>query len=181
MTSTRPNAGYRITTLTEPPGPTLRAALEEILLEYYGVIIQKLGEAGFVSDYTPEQLKSSFWTNLHSYLCPTGRLFLAWDASERLVGCSTLHQIRPDACEVKRLYVRPEVAGKGLGRAITEAWIAAADEIGVSKLLLNVIKTNRAPLRIFESLDFKTIARYPECADPIEVDPYFVYLEYEAT
>ena len=173
--------GYRINTLKQAPSLVLRAELDEVLLEYYSTIIQKLGEAGCPPLYTPQELKASFWPNLHSYLSPTGRLFLVQDADGRLVGCGTLHQVRPDACEVKRLYIRPEAEGHGLGRAVIRAWIAAAHEIGVSRILLNVIKSNLTPIRIYESLGFKRIVRYPECADPIEVDPYFVYLEYEVT
>lgn len=176
---THAGARYRISALSKTPEPDLQAELDDLLLEYYAVIVQKLKEASMPLSYTPEVLIASFWPNLHEFLPPKGRLFLVHDAMDQLVGCGTLHQVRPDAAEVKRLYVRPKAAGNGLGRAIVNEWINAAHEMGLNTLLLNVISSNREPLRVFEGLGFEFIDRYPECADPIEADPYFVYMKYE--
>jgi hypothetical protein len=61
---------------------------------------------------------------------------------------------------------------------VTEGWIEATRAIGLSNLLLNVIRTSHAPLRIYETPGSERIDRYAECAEPIEVDPCFVHLEY---
>lgn len=167
--------GYRMTSVTEVPD---RAALDDLLLEYYGVIVAKLTAAGVPHGYTAEDLKASFWPNLHKVLPPTGRLILVHDAADRLVGCGTLQQARADAGELKRLYVRPEAKGNRLGRAIVDARIQAAREMGWRRLLVNAIRGNTDMLQIYESLGFQFIDRYPECSDPIEVDPYFIYMEY---
>ncbi|MFA8443137.1 GNAT family N-acetyltransferase [Yoonia sp.] len=171
-------AAYHVSTVSDVSDPNLRAALDDLLLEYYGVIVRKLGEAGMDHSYTPEILMGSFWPEVHKILPPNGRLIVAQDAVGRLVGCGTLHSVRPDAAEVKRLYVRPEAVGHGLGSAIVREWINGARGMGLETLLVNVIKSNRDPMGIFERLGFQAIDRYPECADPIEVDPYFIYMEY---
>lgn len=172
---------YQITTLTDVLNPALRTALDDLLLEFYGVIVRKLNEAGMDHRYTAEKLKGSFWHDLHKILPPQGRLIVAQDATGRLVGCGTLHRVRADAGEVKRLYVRPEAAGNGLGRAIVEAWREGARAMNLSTLLVNVISSNSGPMHIFECLGFERIARYPECADPIEADPYFIYMQHDLT
>ncbi|MCU4652730.1 GNAT family N-acetyltransferase [Roseibacterium sp. SDUM158016] len=175
-----PSAGtvsaYRVTCVTEV---TDRAALDDLLLEYYGVILKKLAFAGVPHSYTAHDLKASFWPNLHRFLPPTGRLVLVHDAADRLVGCGTLHQVRPDAGELKRLYVRPEAKGHRLGRAIVDARIEAARDMGWRTLLVNAIRGNTDMTRIYESIGFRYVPRYPECSDPIEVDPWFVYMQYE--
>ncbi|MEH6525433.1 MAG: hypothetical protein V7723_05120 [Sneathiella sp.] len=99
---------YQLTSVTEVPD---RAALEDMLLEYCAIILEKFAAAGGPRTYKPDDLFASFWPNLHKFLPPTGRLILVHDENQRLVGCGTLRQARPDAGELKRLYVRPEAAG----------------------------------------------------------------------
>jgi putative acetyltransferase len=165
---------YQIASVTEVPD---KAALNEMLLEFYAVMLRKFEAAGGPPKYTPQDLLASFWPNLHIFMPPTGRLILVHDADKRLVGCVTLQQARPDAGELKRLYVRPEAAGHRLGRAIIDAQIDAARQMGWRTLLVNTPIGNREVLRIFESLGFRYIDRFPECSDPSEVAEYFVYMQ----
>src|SRR5579859_3929151 len=69
------------------------------------------------------------------YASPAGRLILA-TGNRHPAGCVALHQLEPDICEMKRLYVRPQFRGKGLGRELAEKIIAAARQIGYKKLRL---------------------------------------------
>ncbi len=55
----------------------------------------------------------------------------------------------------------------------------AAQEMGWQTLLVNAVKGNQEMLRIYKSLGFRFIERYPECSDPIELGDYFDYLEYD--
>ena len=165
---------YRITSVTEVAD---RDELDALLHDYYTVIVQKITAAGMVNAYTPSMLKASFWPNLHKVLPPSGRLLLVRDEADRLVGCVTLQGIGPDAGEIKRLYVRPDANGHGLGRALVTTQIEAARSMGWRRLMVNIIRTNRESIRIFEALGFHYVARYPECADPIEADPFFVYMQ----
>lgn len=156
-----------------------KPALNDLLLEYYGVILKKFAAAGGPALYEPADLLASFWPNLHKFLPPTGRLVLVHDEKERLVGCGTLQQARPDAGELKRLYVRPEAAGHGLGRELVDIRMKAAQDMGWKTLLVNAVRGNQDMLRIYESLGFRYIDRYPECSDPVEADPYFIYMQYD--
>jgi len=172
---------FQISSVSDEGDLADRAALDALLLEYYGIIVRKFTAAGGPAIYTPEMLKSSFWPNLHKILPPTGRLILAHDETGRLVGCGTLHQARADAGELKRLYVRPEAAGHGLGRQIVDLRIQAAREMGWKTLLVNAIRGNTDMLRIYETLGFRYIDAYPECSDPIEAQPWFIFMERDLT
>lgn len=165
---------YQLTSVTEVPD---KPALEDMLLEYYAVMLGKFAAAGGPPDYTPEDLFASFWPSLHKFLPPTGRLILVHNESQRLVGCGTLQQARPDAGELKRLYVRPEAAGHRLGKAIIDALIMSAREMGWRALLVNTPIGNREVLHLFERMGFRYTDRFPECSDPAEVAEYFVYLQ----
>lgn len=156
-----------------------RSALNDLLLEYYGVILRKFEAVGGPAGYTPEDLLASFWPNLHKFLPPTGRLVLVHDETERLVGCGTLQQARPDAGELKRLYVRPEASGHGLGRKIVDVRMKAARDMGWKTLLVNAVQGNQDMLRIYESLGFRYIDRYPECSDPVEAAPWQTFMQYD--
>jgi RimJ/RimL family protein N-acetyltransferase len=171
-------SAYRITSVTEVAD---RDALDALMFEYYGVLVEKLMAAGVPGGYTPSGLKASFWPNLHKVLPPTGQLLLVHDAADRLVGCATLQQASPDTGEFKRLYIRPEANGNGLGRRLVMAQMETAKAKGWRRLVINIIKGNEESIRIFEGLGFRYIERYPECFDPIELDPWFVYMECDLT
>lgn len=165
---------YSIESVTEV---TDRPALNELLLEFYAVMLRKFAAAGGPPNYTPNDLIASFWPNLQKVLPLTGRLILAYKDERHLVGCGTLHQARPNAGELKRLYARWQAAGHGLGRAIINARKDAAREMWWQSLLVDSPKGNREMLNIYENLGFRYIDRYQKFSDPIEVAEFFVKMQ----
>ena len=166
---------YTISTVSDVED---RQALSDLLLEFYAVILAKFMAAGGPA-FAPSDLLASFWPNLHKVLPPTGRLVLVHDEAGRLVGCVTLHQARPDAGELKRLYVRPEANGHGLGRKIVGVVMQAARDMGWTTILATAVRGNGEMTRLFESIGFRYIERYPESSDRIEADPYLIYMQYD--
>jgi GNAT superfamily N-acetyltransferase len=67
------------------------------------------------------------------YAPPAGRLLLAYEFSicaKQAAGCGALRPLNAAICEMKRLYVRPEFRGCGIGQALAESLIASARETG---------------------------------------------------
>jgi GNAT superfamily N-acetyltransferase len=116
--------------------------------------------------------------HLDEMLPPNGRLALARSQDGRLMGCGALRQIRPDAVEMKRMFVRPEAQGHGLGRRLFEMRIAEAKKMGCRAIYADTVKGNRSMLSMYEKFGFQYIPRYPENANLPEHAPFMVFLEY---
>ncbi len=97
------------------------------------------------------------------YAPPAGRLLLAYDfaaGGKQAAGCGALRPIDAAICEMKRLYVRPEFRGRGLGRTVAESLIAAAREIGYGAMRLDTLPPMREAHELYRQLGFREIEPY---------------------
>ncbi len=92
-----------------------------------------------------------------------GALLLALVGGEP-AGCGALRAL-PDvdyanACEMKRLYVRPAFRRFGLGRLLVRALMDRGIQAGYSNLLLDTLDDMEAARGLYASLGFEEIAPY---------------------
>ena len=94
------------------------------------------------------------------YTPPEGRLLLAEYVGE-LAACVALHKLEPGICEMKRLYLRPQFRGKGLGRALADRIIADARQIGYHRMRLDTVEpVMKDAVAMYRKLGFKQVAPY---------------------
>ena len=97
------------------------------------------------------------------YAPPQGCLLLALVDGE-IAGCCAMRPLEavdyPNACEMKRLYVRPDFRGFGLGRQLAEAVLDAARIVGYHSVLLDTLNDMEAARALYEDLGFHDIPPY---------------------
>lgn len=142
--------------LSQAESPAQIAQARELFLEYaqslgFSLCFQNFDKelAGLPGDYAP----------------PEGRLLLA-DYEGQLAGCVALHNLEPQVCEMKRLYLRPQFRGKGLGRVLAGRIIAEARQIGYQRMRLDTVEpVMKDAVAMYRRIGFQEIAPYR--ANPI--------------
>jgi ribosomal protein S18 acetylase RimI-like enzyme len=110
------------------------------------------------------------------YAPPQGRLLLA-KAGGDLAGCVALHPLEAGICEMKRLYVRPQFRGQGIGKALLNTVLAEARAIGYQRMRLDTVEPiMQDAVRMYRAYGFREIAPYR--SNPIEGA---LYMEIELT
>jgi GNAT superfamily N-acetyltransferase len=97
------------------------------------------------------------------YAPPAGQFLLAL-VDGHVAGCGGLRALGDvdyaNACEMKRLFVRPAFRRFGLGRLIAEALLDEARRAGYSTMLLDTLDEMEAARGLYASLGFEEIPPY---------------------
>jgi GNAT superfamily N-acetyltransferase len=94
-----------------------------------------------------------------AYSPPEGRLFIALNGKTP-VGCAALHRLRPDVGEIKRVYVRPEGRGQGIGRRLTRAALDEAKRLGYHRVVLDTLPSMGSAVALYRKMGFRPIPAY---------------------
>ncbi|MHC4636272.1 MAG: GNAT family N-acetyltransferase [Planctomycetota bacterium] len=72
------------------------------------------------------------------YAPPAGCILLATYEQE-LIGCTAIKQLDDGVCEMRRLFIRPQFQGRGMGRTLAEAGIEHARKLGYHFMRLDTV------------------------------------------
>jgi GNAT superfamily N-acetyltransferase len=96
---------------------------------------------------------------------PGGTLLLA-TVGGNPAGCIALKSLDDRSCEMKRLYLKPEYHGLGIGRLLVSRLIEEASAIGYTSMLLETGPLQVEALGLYAALGFRRVASYrhlPDC------------------
>jgi GNAT superfamily N-acetyltransferase len=107
-----------------------------------------------------------FWTpatgptaDPHEFEPPGGRFFVVY-TDGRPVGCGGFKRLDERTAEVKRMYVRPELRGRGVARAILERLETAARAASYSYVRLDTGDRQPDALHLYRSAGYREIPDY---------------------
>lgn len=117
-------------------------------------------DAGLAELYTPDQ---RFGPNLKpEHLVDDRGVFLVARDGGRAVGCGALRILDPSTAEVKRMYVEPDLRGRGIGRAVLERLEEFARSRGVSRLVLETGVHQHAAIELYTKAGFAEVPCWGE-------------------
>lgn len=140
--------------LVYPDAPALLEAAREIFREY---------ARGLNVDLCFQNFDAELAALPGDYAAPGGHLLLAF-VEGSLAGCGAYRPLpesdHANACEMKRLFVRPAFRKFGLGRVLVQTLMDEARRSGYSHVLLDTLDDMEAARGLYGSLGFEEVAPY---------------------
>ena len=133
--------------------------LEDVRLlfgEYAGLVAEALCFQNF--DQELEALPGQ-------YAPPGGALLIARDG-DLAAGCVALRRCDATSGEMKRMYVREQYRGSGLGRRLAIAVIEEAKQRGYTRVLLDTLPKLAPAIALYRDLGFRETGPYLESPTP---------------
>jgi ribosomal protein S18 acetylase RimI-like enzyme len=100
------------------------------------------------------------------YAAPDGCLLLAV-ADSKPAGCVALRKLDETTCEMRMLFVRPELQGLGIGRALVLRLLEQAQSMGYSTMRLDTSRHMVSAHRLYGSLGFREVEQYDDRHDSL--------------
>ena len=136
------------------PAPSDLALVREIFLEY---------SRSLAVDLCFQRFEQELARLPGDYSAPRGALLLAW-AGDAVAGCCALRPADEtdyvNACEMKRLFVRPQYRRLGIGRILSEQILDLARTKAYHCILLDTLNEMEAARALYEDLGFTEIPPY---------------------
>jgi GNAT superfamily N-acetyltransferase len=152
-----------------------QAQVRELFWEYLQWANERLNQE-FGVNFDIESMLEQNMADLEMFLPPYGRLLLAAEGSHA-AGIACMQRIQEGIGEIKRMYVRPEFRGKGIGRALLEGLMAEAQQMGYRTIRLDSVRFMAAAHSLYRSVGFQEIEPYSETEIPPEFHRHWVFME----
>lgn len=131
--------------------------LRTLLREYTQLLTE--GDAEFRNYLDIQHYDDELAHPERKYGFPGGRLYMALCDGEA-AGCVALRKLDEKRCEMKRLYVRENYRGNGIGNLLTDTLIGDARSIGYRHLLLDTFPFLERAIGMYQARGFREIEKY---------------------
>jgi ketosteroid isomerase-like protein/GNAT superfamily N-acetyltransferase len=125
-------------------------------------------DAHALRDAVEAELRERYGGDLEPGKKPTtedcAAFLVARDGSGRAVGCGALRPLDDGAVEIKRMYVRPEDRGRGLGWVILVALESEAERLGYGVVRLETGDFQPEAMSLYRAAGYREIPPFGACA-----------------
>ena len=122
-------------------GDAIRAIVAETLAEF-GFPLESKGVDADLADIQG------------SYQRDGGTFLVLVDDRDAVVGCGGIYPMDARTAELRKMYFRPEIRGKGHGRELLNDLVDQAKRNGFEKIVLETASNLTAAIRLYESFGF---------------------------
>ena len=105
------------------------------------------------------------------YSRPDGALFIAYNDQKKVMGCFGVRSLEQSICELKRMYLRKEARGMGIGKQLLIKSLEVGKELGFKKMRLDTLPTMESAIGLYIKMGFCEIDPYRY--NPIDGTKYF--------
>lgn len=142
-----------------------------LLVEY---LCNEVHRVSNVADLAPEvRLELS---QVEETLHDSNTFIILGFADSEPAGCVTLQRLRNEVFELRRVYVRPEFRGLGLGLTIVRDCLSFAKEEGANSVRLWSRKFRTGAIAMYRKLGFEEIEPYTNFREASEIYYMELYL-----
>ncbi len=111
-------------------------------------------------DLAPQGFQQELASLPGLYAPPAGELLLA-KRGDHVLGCIALKPLEtPRIAEIKRLFVRPQARGAGVGKALVAAIVEAARAAGYAEIKLDTLPQMAGAIALYKAAGFAPIPPY---------------------
>lgn len=126
-------------------GPAVSAMVASILAEY-GLTLDPAGVDADLGDLEA------------NYRAPGGWFVVVEDEFNRLVGSAGLHPLDRETVELRKMYLRPEMRGFGLGKRLLDDAVQFARGAGYKKMVLETNGKLVQAIGLYQARGFREVA-----------------------
>ena len=94
------------------------------------------------------------------YSAPGGAIFIGYDEEGVPIGCFGIRKFDASICELKRMYLKPEARGLGIGKQLLNKAIEVGSELKYKKMRLDTLPTMVSAIKLYEKTGFYKIEAY---------------------
>ena len=146
-------------------------------------------------DWMASQLQKNYDIDVYSMLGTTSRedventidefltsvssdgVFHLIQVEDKTVGMGALRKLKEGIGEIKRMYVKPEYQGKGLGKKMLQLLLSKGKEFGFSAIYLETGAFMTTALNLYRSMGFYDREEYPETEVPPQLRHVWLFME----
>ncbi len=132
-------------------------------------------DQGLVNDYFDADAFEEELASLPGEYAPPAGCLLVATCDGEAAGCVALRDLGNGVCEMKRMFVRTDLHGRGVGRALSAGVIDAARSMGFERMRLDTSVGQVEAIGLYQSEGFIPIEPYYELPDRMR--EWLVFME----